>query len=132
MNLEPGPEMDAAVAKALGWSVEFRCVNPPCPTGAGLRPGGQKIETIPPFSTDWNAAMQAADMVVGRGEKFPADLIDLCCEEHEPQPPAYDEIPNWEVWFFKDEILVANATAPTGPLAICRAILALKGAEHGS
>ena len=111
MNLEPGPGLDAAVAKALGWSVEFRCVNPPCPTGAGLRPGGQKIETIPPFSTDWNAAMQAAEALgLFRGNYL-------------------TEFDGWQVGNnFKGTI----SSGATGPLAICRAVLALKGAEHGS
>lgn len=122
-QLEAGPELDKAVAKALGLSqpnwvhagyddsgASFQvCLSCGFEHPVGV-PHGCTLLEIPPYSTDLNAAFEAAERA---GLFHPSNHITL--------------------WRMPDGFRVAfdrpNGSAftrPTPALAICRAILALK------
>lgn len=107
-QLEAGPELDALVAKALGW---------PCQVGRNhLGKGrvcyltGERAKDLPWFypSTDWSAAMAAAEA---------CSLFDQFRLSHSNQ---------YGLWHILKGNSDSVAFGETGPLAICRAILALK------
>lgn len=110
--MEAGPEMDAAVGEACDF--ESGIVNGECLRGTDDFP--EMVAFRP--STDWNDAMFAA-------ERF--GLFD-CEVGHEGSLYKNSEI--WAVDRVVGAIQVLVATAPTGPLAICRAILKLHGGER--
>ena len=118
MEIKEGPELDRAVAEAIGllWTGPY----------GSRRGGGQKFcwpgETVPPRyvdvggtwspSTDLNAAFEAADKV-GLFDKNKHDAI-----------LGKTSSGQWEiVWGTDDEDTV---TAPSPALAICAALLELK------
>lgn len=113
--IESGPVCDRAVSVAIGRGP--KCICGPCKdaydplTGECFRCG---LRVPKHYSTDWNDAMYAAErfgLFVGAD-----DARVLGCQGG-----------MWEVWYvdvwqqFDHKI----ASAPTGPLAICRAILKL-------
>ena len=104
--LTPGPELDAAVAKACSLPYEFE-------RGDIKVDRGRWLQAFSP-STDLNAAFEAAEKV----GLF--NYRSLTCYPHLP--------PRWLVHYFHngDELNVV-AEGPTPALAICAAILALKG-----
>ena len=132
-QLEAGPVLDALVAQAL-WP---ECTVGMCASsGCGL-PAGQTAESdpdvlavwkangertwipLPPFSTDWNAAMAAAEAAglfqAGHPLQFREGQWRVCLLMTHPQAGDYCH----------DSELLGEGDS--GQLAICRAILALKG-----
>lgn len=130
--LEAGPETDKLVAEAVGYNV----VDAPCPPGLNSycyivpewldgkpalrclnKETGDDFKWSP--STDWNAAMQAAEEVgLFREHLVSLERIDssACCSGIPPD--AYHVMDPTGAWQ-----PVSCVSAPTGPLAICKAIL---------
>lgn len=110
-ELEAGPELDAAVAKAIGWT--------PTLVGSNTRPGifcvigdatvPRRLWGVFAPSTSLDAAFEAAE------EVFLFDGLYLSFAQH---GYAIYESGSWEEEY-------AHGILPT--LAICRAILKLKG-----
>lgn len=131
-DLKPGPELDAAVAKACGLKGCFeslgRCNVPSDNYEQWLHPG--EVSAASPLmsvrfepSADLNAAFEAAEKVgIFNGDHFPFKgtngrwtIGKLTGEEENPGSPNY-----------------ATPTAggyETAALAICAAIISLKGAQ---
>ena len=99
-ELEAGPELDALVAKAIG------------DTGYRTIPydyqGVVRIRVDVKYSTDWNAAMEAAE----KAELFSTNKASIYKHQN-------------CLWVVETASGMFRA-GTTGPLAICRAILALK------
>jgi hypothetical protein len=86
---------------------------------------------VRPFSTDWTAAMSAAESLIDRPWGF---------RMHSITPMGRSNI-RFAAEFFDGEPIISNGVgdvvgwveyggvAPTGPLAICRAIVEMKEAE---
>ena len=103
--LEAGPELDALVAQAIGIvHVQLDLSHPDGRLGTAIDP--------PPYSTDWNAAMEAFD------------TIDQCLSGHIVREFGQDN----SQWYC--HVGGSWAYATTGPLAIGRAILQAKEADR--
>lgn len=89
-QIEAGPELDWKIGLAIQGPLGF----------------------VPPYSTDWNAAMQAA-------EKFLTSIDGRFCFRVERFT---------DCWKVSHDNFVLEI-APTGPLAICRAILTLNSRQ---
>lgn len=113
-KLTPSPKTDVLVARALGWTNltqsgrGWQGVQPQAPASSVAR------YWIPPYSTDWGAAMEAAE------------ACDLFHQRELGQLVTSDDgNREWAVSEYSDERrgFYCLALAPTGPLAICKAIL---------
>lgn len=116
-----GRELDAAVARELGWT-EIRlheCADPfcwgGCPEGWIGMPPGERLRELPAFSTDIAWAMRAYGVMNGRGWQ-----MDLKHEEAD-----------WRCVLIRfDEAagaVLEGGLAPTPAEAICRAIVEAGG-----
>lgn len=113
-QLEAGPELDAAAAKAIGWQYEgFARRGPVYRDAAGVL---HEIGVDWKPSTDWNASVEAVAAVhafiawrVHRRADGKFEFEALCRGDD-----------GWSR-FFESE---------TGPLAICLAILAMTGTNY--
>ena len=134
IEIKAGPELDQAVAKAIGWrqqcdwqdegladfySKVYRCRN--C-NDVDLSDDGSGVnqECIPPYSTDLNAAFEAVE----KAGLFTLDGPDTFLGRH--------PVAEWKVWVAIGEAKTTSDTSgltfyePTPALAICAAILKLK------
>jgi hypothetical protein len=149
-NLEPGPETDALVAEALGWTHR-------------LNKRGRCMIEVPGYSwhrvfdvwepsTDWRAAMEAWEMFCASGvleQMHPEGTVERVYDtgrEYTDNRAVIEfttEHPEWKhcvagyrvaiETFNSDDYYVhewretdAVAHDPSGPLAICKAILKAK------
>jgi len=96
----PGPDLDCLVANAIGWSREH----------------------IPKFSSDFTAAMQAA-------EEFGL----FRCYDNGHNQLLRKSPDGWQVLspLFFDGIRDVTSMADSGPLAICRAIITFAAKRSG-
>lgn len=133
-SLQPGPETDRLVAECIGcgdhwyppgapqsgptWDIAIKTI----PNYSPGKEDWNLFEKHPPFSTDMNAAMFAA-------EKF--GLFDYSqCGMSLGKYMTAEGYPAWSVYDAEEFYMRGEGyslyEATTGPLAICRAILALK------
>lgn len=114
IEIKPGPELDRAVAEAVG-----------VPHSTGHESGlcfRTDLDPWEPFapSADLNAAFEAAE------KQGLFDVVSLTRDE-------FQKSRRWAVEEFvcsKKEMFSVIATGPTAALAICAAILKLKGTEY--
>lgn len=119
-DLEPGPETDRLVAEALGVPLVSYDMHPPC---YWINEGYSTIDRRRPFcpSTDLNDAFWAAE----RAGLFTfRPLVTLFRNPEEPTEPP------WCVYDEDSERSLGAAVTPA--LAICKAILKLKGNDGQS
>lgn len=134
-SLQPGPETDRLVAECIGcgdhwyppgapqsgptWDIAIKTI----PNYSPGKEDWNLFEKHPPFSTDMNAAMFAAEK---------SSLFRRWWQYPEPcwQGLRFlTQCDHWCVAEWTDETGIGYkvvASGQTGPLAICRAILALK------
>lgn len=107
-RLAVGPEMDAAVALALGWTViDGYWVQPP-----GCRANLPLSENAPPSSTDGAAAGEVVECLRRRGWD-----VEIRAEARMPQPYLVSLIhPD-------DDTYSRGCRADTMPEAVCRVVL---------
>jgi hypothetical protein len=120
-NLKPGPETDALVAEALGWILQTeRTTTRTYIDWPSLGRGPNDLEhgyrPVPPYSTDWNAAMEAAEQTWEAARKDARPKRNTRGVQQSER--------GWTAWF--GGYRHAEARAPSGPLAICEAILKAK------
>lgn len=121
--MNPGPELDALVAEAIGYTITrspatgrpFRSWPKGKAPGTPLEVTWNKVDLdvhdVPKYSTDWNAAMQAAEAV----GLFKSNEL---CQTEDGQ---------WQCGHFNERGVSNNCcTETTGQHAICLAILKLK------
>ena len=127
-NHEPGPQLDALVASALGLDVlgmaaatrpvyltECVCDDMRDYDAEILGHIAGCLEVVPCYSTDDREALAAVDKVLASG-KWPAFKV-----EWRQELRGY-----WAAWFTHvDIVLSVVCNAPTRALAICRAIVTL-------
>lgn len=124
-QMEAGREMDAAVARALGWEDVRREDWPPCHDEFyGLPPESERVqypprrdgrERVAPYSTSRIAAMLLVQRMEERGHWWRAQYgygthSAVFCKPADKEP----------AWLWR---VMGEAKAPTLPLAICRAAL---------
>jgi hypothetical protein len=106
-ELEAGPELDAAVARAIGlnWKNATRTT-----MSAWYYPDDSGHATLPEFSEDLNAAFEAAEKCGLFAQKFAELSFDRTKSE-------------WRV--YQSSYASFSVAGPTAAVAICRAILRL-------
>ena len=118
-QMQPGPELDAAVAAALGWG-DFRrwgAVTPPY----WQSPNGMMHHRLPEWSTDIAAAWQVVERLIADGFKVHLDVTELgyrC---------VFEKGTLEEYW--EHEYRIVGYTGSTVPAAICLAALAALEAQ---
>ncbi len=110
VELEAGPELDAAVAKACGW--KFKIISKRCILSAAKVPAS--CDPIFAPSTSLDAAFEAAETV----SLFKNHLLGRCVAHRR----------DWRIMERAGERNYI-AVGPTAAVAICRAILKLKAAN---
>lgn len=133
-NLEAGDAVDALIAEVVGVNLCTHHLDPFCATEEPTRGCYVNAETSCPEhgtdlylwrpSRDWNAAMEAAERAIERfnfygnkGENWMA--LQVC------GAVDYKHKPTAKVYRANLGDSTTNAFAPTGPLAICKALLLL-------
>ena len=124
-TLKAGPELDALVAQAIGIvHVQLDLSHPDGRFGTAIDPL--------PYSTDWNAAMEALKSLI-EGSDWRIGGYEVCWPDMLTEDRSVHEV-RIGPWSLntpgKKDGPLAMAHAPTGPLAICRAILQAKEADR--